>query len=302
MNENENMGVPSALRTPWEAAFLSVVFFSFIFHQSSLASPLSAPPLFSRLDSLFLIASTGEPRFAAQRDSSEKILVAEGAATLEYLVRSTHENPPRDRTPRQRHYVERLFTLIADSGRSSAPRDALARAIAEAPNDTLRARWLYIGSRMGDTAFGEVAPPWLDSGSALARRMAARVLGAYPRPADVPRLLDGVEASLGADRHAFLWALGEHPPLGDWERLVPFLSDEDYSNRRKVRDILLKATDSSWTKLRAAMPEDPDPELRREWRLLALEAKGGREFLKEETKRMTGEEKRFFGIAPAGDP
>src|SRR5690606_32511262 len=112
-------------------------------------------------------ASTGEPRFAAARDSCEKILVADDAETLEYLVATANEVPPRDRTPRQRHYIERLFTLVADSGRNPVARETLARAIAAAPNDTLRARWLYIGSRLGDTAFASAARLWLDSGSAL---------------------------------------------------------------------------------------------------------------------------------------
>lgn len=273
---------------------------SFIISHFSFLSPLaspSAPALtFSRLDSLFIIAATGEPRFAAERDSCERLLVAGGAGTLEYLVATAHEIPPRDRTPRQRHYAERLFTLVADSGRNPAARETLARALASAPNDTLRARWLYIGSRIGDSAFAAAALPWLDSGDALARRMAARVLGAYPRPAHVPLLSARLGASRGADRHALLWALGEHPPLRDWERLLPLLDDEDFFNRRKARDLLLKATDSSWTRLHAALAASPAPLPRREWRLLALEAKGGREFLEKEAEGMNDEERMFFGV------
>jgi hypothetical protein len=280
--------------------------FSFLISHFSFSSPL---PSFSRLDSLFLVAATGEPRFATQRDSCEKILTSRGVETLDYLTRLA-ARPDRPLTPRQRQYIERLFTVVADSGRNPVARAALARAIDAAPGDTLRARWLYVGSRLGDTAFRAAALPWLRPGSAesvLTRRAAARVLGAYPRAENVPLLLDGIEALRGADRYARLWALGEQAPLRDWMRLVPLLDDEDAFNRRKVRDLLLRATDSSWPKLRAAMPVDSDknpgrfrdPErslLVQEWRLLALDAKGGREFLEAEEPGMTAEERKFFGM------
>jgi hypothetical protein len=123
-------------------------------------------------------------------------------------------------------------------------------------------------------------------------------------------LWERLQASHGLERQQILWALEAHGPLRDWRRLLPLLSDENAFNRRKVRDLLLKATDSSWAALRWGIPKKPwqtgDPELRRllihEWRLLALDAKGGREFLKKETASMTVDEKRFFGFAPDGNP
>ncbi|HEX2612895.1 MAG TPA: hypothetical protein VHO02_04815, partial [Fibrobacteria bacterium] len=280
-----------------------VVFnFSFLISHFSFSSPL---PAFSHLDSLFLIAATGEPRFAVQRDSCEKVLTSRGAETLDYLTKLA-ARPDRSLTPRQRQYIERLFTIVADSGRNPVSRDALARAIAAAPGDTLRARWLYVGSRMGDTAFRAVALPWLKSESGLTRRAAARALGAYPRAENVPLLLDGIDTLRGADRYARLWALGEQAPLRDWKPLLPLLEDENAFNRRKVRDLLLRATDSSWTKLRTAIPKKTEqpggrsvpPLPRHEWLLLALDAKGGREFLNAESGKMSAEEKRFFGVAP----
>jgi hypothetical protein len=256
---------------------------------------------FSRLDSLFLVAASGEPRFAGWRDSSEKVLVAEGAQTLSYLASTAGH----DRTPRQRHYVERLFTLVADSGRNPAAREILIRAILAAPNDTLRARWLYIGSRIGDTVFRDAALPWLNVESGLVRRNATRVLGAYPRPENIPLLLAGLDTLRGPDRFARLWALEgalAKDSAFDWKVLTPLLADTDSFNRRKVRDILLKATDSSWTALRVALPRNRDPSLRREWRLLALDARkesGGRDFLRAEANRMTQEEKSFLGLESA---
>jgi hypothetical protein len=304
MNEKKTAeGGPTG--TPYLRQIFAALAFSFLISHFSFSSPL---PSFSRLDSLFLIAATGEPRFAAQRDSCEKILTARDAETLDYLTRLA-ALPDRSLTPRQRQYIERLFTIVADSGRNPAARAALARAIDAAPGDTLRARWLQVGSRLGDTAFRAVALPWLNSGSdgpVLARRAAARVLGAYPGADNVPLLLDGIDALRGADRHARLWALGEQPAIRDWRPLLPLLADADYFNRRKVRDLLLKATDSSWATLGRAMSKDPekpgDPNLspvpRNEWRLLALDAKGGQDFLRSEASVMTKAEKRFYGVAP----
>ena len=65
------MSPPPALRAPWKS------------------------PALSGYDSLFIIASTGEPRFKAPRDSCEKLLTAGGAATAEYLLahRLDHQTP-----------------------------------------------------------------------------------------------------------------------------------------------------------------------------------------------------------------
>jgi hypothetical protein len=267
------------------------------------ASPVASAPVFTRLDSLFIIAATGEPRFQAARDSAEAALRDGGEATLLWLVGAA-SRPDRPLTPRQAHYVERLFTVIADSGRDAASRRTLARAVADAPDDTARARWLYVGSRIGDTAFRAFARPWLRDTSEAVRRMAVRVLGAYPDPAHVPLLWDRLEDARGLERHMRLWALTEHPGIrtmpaarraGALKRLAPLLADEHLYNRRKVRDMMLKASDSSWAVLRPLMPAQPSAPLRREWRLLARDAKDGRSFLDAERGRMTEEERVFLG-------
>jgi hypothetical protein len=258
------------------------------------AASASGFPAFTRMDTLFLTAATGEPRFQSERNEAERTLVAGDSATLDWLVTGAKN----DLTPRQRHYVERLFTVIADSGRNPAARRVLARALDSAPDDTVRAQWLYIGSRLGDTSFRDVAVPWLASGGEGVRRMAVRVLGACPRAENLPLLWTGLDTLRGLERHQRLWALDAHSPLREpaWRRLAPLLADGQRFNRRKARDMLLKATDSSWVKLRALMPQNPDAALRREWWLLALDAQGGGTFLEAERNRMTGEERRFFGV------
>ncbi len=255
----------------------------------------SATLTFTRMDSLFLTAATGEPRFQSARDSSEKILLASGAATLDYLVAAA----TRDRTPRQRQYVEHLFTVMADSGRNPLPRTVLARAVVSAPNDTVRAQWLYIGSRMADTAFRAVALPWLGASSESVRRMAVRALGASPRPDNLPLLWIGLDTLQGLELHQRLWALDAHSPLRDGLRLVPLLANAQQFNRHKVREMLLRATDSNWVLLAAAMPKRLDDRSRREWRMLALDSKagtGGRKFLEAEKPEMTWEDRVFFGV------
>lgn len=288
----------------WVFAFFVHCIFH-IPHSTFAATPPTAP--FFRLDSLFIIAATGEPRFAAARDSAEGLLRADPAATLEWLVDSA-SRPGRSLTPRQNHYMERLFTLIADSGRDSRARAALARAIARAATDSAQARWLYIGSRIGDTAFRATARTYLRDTSTLVRRMAVRALGAYPHAAQIDTLWDGLPNTHGLERHMRLWALGEHAslasphdtnPVASLRRLAPLLADSNLYNRRKVRDLMLAVADSSWMTLRAHLPAQARGPLRREWWLLAHDARpgtGGEAFLKAERVKMTEEDRRFFGV------
>ena len=61
--------------------------------------------------------------------------------------------------------------------------------------------------------------------------------------------------------------------------------------------MLLRATDSNWVTLASAMPKKLDARMRREWRLLALDARpetGGREFLEAEKPKLSREERVFF--------
>jgi hypothetical protein len=249
------------------------------------------PPLFSRLDSLFLTAATGEPRYQAARAAAEQALRAD-SATLPYLL----ENRLRRQTPRQQQYVERLFTLASDSGRNARPRLLLAAALRSGLSDTLCFQILYIGSKLGDTAFLPEALPWLNASFEPARRMAVRSLGAYPRGPNLPRLWSGLSETRGLERQQRLWALGAQEPLRDWRTLTPLLEDSLFFNRRTVRDMLLKATDSSWSVLRSGLPTRPSAAVRHEWRLLAQDAKGGREFLEAEKTALTADERRYFGV------
>lgn len=268
-----------------------------VLHLLLLACATSfAAPVLTRLDTLFLVAATGEPRFAAERARAESTLVALDTVTLAWLVRTGAE----DRTPRQRHYSDRLFMLVADSGRNAGARNVLARAVAEAPDDTARAMWLHAVTRIGDSAARGIARPWLDSGSTGVRRMAAYVLGEYPHPDHVAALRAGLAGSSGAERHMRLWALSRQPPARDPLRLrdwVAHLGDSAAVNRGLARDRMLRDADSTWKTLRKHLPRDPSPALRREWWLLAAATRdeAGRAWLRREARWMTDEEKAFFG-------
>ncbi len=258
-----------------------------------------APPELSRMDSLFLTAARGEPRFAEARDMAERELLALDTVALRYVV-SEHVLSTANRTPRQRHYAERLLVMMADSGRNPWPGAALAQALDATDSELYITRLLYLGSRLADTSFRVSAIPYSRSESEDVRRMAVRVLGVYPHPDHLPLLRDGMEAALGLELHQHLWALGAHGKTAvaeNWDVLVPVLNDDWFFNRQQARDLLLLATDSSWSALRRMMPRDPAGSERREWWRLAMEAKGGADFLKREARRMTEEERRFFGVA-----
>jgi hypothetical protein len=79
--------------------------------------------------------------------------------------------------------------------------------------------------------------------------------------------------------------------------LIPLLRDSLFCNRRKVRDLLLRSTDSSWVRLRPAMPGKAEAEEMREWILLALEAKGSGGFLARELPLLPPAERRFLELS-----
>ena len=247
------------------------------------------PPVFTRLDSLFIISATGEPKYQPQRDSSQKVLLALDTVALRYLL----DHRLTGQTPRQRHYVETFFALASDSGRNANPRRLLAQALTISP-DTIRSQLLYIGSEMHDTAFRREAIPYLHSDSAGVRRMAVRCLGSYPNPENLPMLWDGLEKTHGLELQERLWALNAQGPLQDWKKLIPLMSDSLFFNRQKIRDMLLKSTDSSWIKLQTAIPLKMDATERLEWCLLALDAKGSEGFLDSAMKLLTDEERKLL--------
>jgi hypothetical protein len=272
---------------PLRGLVLAALHSSFILPHSSFAW---TPPVFSRLDSLFVTAATGEPRFQAARAAAEKALLAD-SGTLPYLLR----NRLRRQTPRQQHYVERLFTLSSDSGRNPRPRALLAAALADAPSDTIRVQLLSIGSWLGDSSFRTAALPWLKSSFEPARRMAVRNLGTYPAPRNLPLLLEGLSSVQGLELQQRLWSLGAQKSAPDIS-LAPLLADPYFFNRRKVRDLLLKAADSSWARLDSIRARQTRVTAREEWWLLAQDARDGRAFLEAERGKMTGEERKYFGV------
>lgn len=233
---------PREMVLGWMNKIMAPVTFLFILNQFFFQSSHLHRPVFSHLDSLFIIAATGEPRFKTLRDASEKMLVAD-SQTLDYLLKQRLTG----QTPRQRHYVERLFSLSADSGRHVGPVQKLAAALKTMP-DTLKVQLLQIGSELKDSSFLIVARQYLSADSELVRFAAVRSLGMYVQKSDVEFLLQRVEKTSGQERQEHLWALEQHCPIHEWKRLVPILKDGNYHSRQFVKRILA-CSDSSSKKL-----------------------------------------------------
>ncbi len=226
------------------------------------------PPVLSHLDSLFIAAATGEPRFKPMRDGAEKELIAGAAATLDYLLAKRL----RDQTPRQRHYVETLFKAMADSGKNPAPVRKLAGALPGAA-DSIQAQLLHIGSELADSSFLPVARLYLRADSVEVRKNALRSLGSYPSGANPALLLAGLDSTRDLERQARLWALDKQAEVKDWPKLIPILADENLYNRQLARRIVARAA-GDWALLDNYAPAEPEPEEQLEWVLLALETPG----------------------------
>ncbi|MDB5051753.1 MAG: hypothetical protein JWO30_4824 [Fibrobacteres bacterium] len=226
------------------------------------------PPVLTHLDTLFIIAATGEPRFKPMRDSAEKELIAGDTSTLDYLISKRLLN----QTPRQRHYVESLFKSVSDSGRNHAPVTKLAAALSGAA-DSVQVQLLHIGSELGDTTFLPVARLYLRADSVEVRKTAARSLGSYPSPGNIALLLDGLDKTRDLELQARLWALDKQTGFKDWPRLLPVLEDENLYNRQLARRIVAKAA-GDWVPLERYIQAELDPEEQLEWVLLALEVPG----------------------------
>jgi hypothetical protein len=252
-------------------------------------------PALSHFDSLFIAAATGEPRFQAVRDSSEKLLAAAGGEMLDYLL----AHRLTEQTPRQRHYIERLFALVADSGRNRVAVEKLAGALKTAP-DSLKPQLLYIGSEMKDSGFLPVARTLLRSDSVEVRKMAVRSLGCYPDTADLKALFDGLDKTEGLERQQRLWAISRFPALKDWPRLIPLLKDPYLYNRQWVRQILVKAA-GDWPTLvkqipPAASAAPGDKAQKMEWVLMAADSPGpaAKNFIKQQIRLLDPARKKFL--------
>jgi hypothetical protein len=296
-------GFPEEARFPEEAAGIRPAEAPAA-HPSRL-EPAWKAPAFTRFDSLFIAAATGEPRFKGVRESSEKALVAGGAGTLDYLI----AHRLTEQTPRQRHYVERVFALIADSGRHPEATAKLAEALRTAP-DSLKPQLLYIGSEMKDSAFRPVARMFLRADSAETRKMALRSLGCYPSAADLPALFDGLEKTGGLERQQRLWALSRFPAVADWAKLLPLLKDPYLYNRQWVRQIAVKAVSApgggGWPALVKKIPPGAgaapgDKALKLEWILMATSFDGAeaKAFMKRQIPLLDAGRRKFFQSARA---
>jgi hypothetical protein len=248
------------------------------------------PPVFSKQDSLFIVAATGEPRFKFQRDSCEKILVKD-SSTVGYLLSKRLVG----QTPRQRHYVEHLFAVIADSGKQPAPVNEIAKSLVQSV-DSIRLQLLHIGSELGDKRFLPVARLYLNADSGEVRRAATRSLGMYPDSQDIPILLKSIAKTSGLERQENLWALGRHGAIKKWPSLIPLLRDENLYNRQLARRLLTEAIGKNWSRLQKFIPIKPDGPEQLEWALLASELPGNssRLYLENALPRLNADQRKFF--------
>ncbi len=248
-------------------------------------------PRFSRMDSLFIIAATGEPRFKKTHDSCEKILVGLDTATLDYLLSQRLTG----QTPRQRHYVEHLFALVSDSGKNIRPALKLKEAL-PGRVDSVRAQLLHIGSELGDTGFLSVARLYLTADSVEVRKAAIRSLGNYPNPEAARFLLAGLEKTTGLERQERLWALSKQKTNSDWPKLLSLLDDPDLCNRELIRQIAVKAVAADWNTMVHRLPAVLEPAARLEWMLMALECgtSEGRAFVKSNLPALDTRSRRFL--------
>lgn len=250
-----------------------------------------SPPALTRLDSLFIVAATGEPRFKSKRDSAERELIAGDTATLDYLIRRRLGG----QTPRQRHYVESLFKSISDSGRNRAPVHHIANALAGVADST-KAQLLHIGSELGDSAFLPQARRYLGADSVDVRKQAVRSLGTYPSPSNVFLLLEGLDKTKDLELQQRLWALSKQAELKDWPRLLPLLQDSNLYNRQLVRQIVGKACAGNWLLVERFIPQPLDQKALLEWIQLALETSGidAKSFVRRNAPRLEPYERRFI--------
>lgn len=251
------------------------------------------PPVLTRQDSLFLAAATGEPRFQALRDSSQRILVSENRETLDYLIarRLTRQ------TPRQRHYVESLFKAISDSGRNPFPVICLGAALPAAP-DSVKTQLLHIGSELGDSAFLRVARLYLESDSVEVRKNATRSLGTYPSPANAATLLAGMEKTSNLELAMRLWALGRQKDFKEWPKVLPYLRDPNLYNREAARRIVA-ASCGDWANVEKLAPAAMDDTELLEWILMADESPGlaAKIWVRRHVPRLSPGRMRFIGSA-----
>lgn len=252
-----------------------------------------SPPALNRQDSLFIAAATGEPRFQAVRDSSQRILISENQSTLDYLI----ARRLTDQTPRQRHYVEALFKAISDSGRNPFPVARLGAALPVAP-DSVKAQLLHIGSELGDSAFLKVARIYLESDSVEVRKNAVRSLGSYPSSANAATLLSGLEKTSDLELAERLWALGRQKDFKEWARMLPFLKDANLYNRELARRIVAVSC-GDWTNVEKLEPAGMGDAELLEWILMADESPGiaAKVWVRKHVPRLSPARMKFIGSA-----
>jgi hypothetical protein len=244
-----------------------------------------ADALFSRRDSLFYATATGEPRFAALRDSCRKALLAEGPDLTPYLLALTLSNP----TPRQRHTIQSLLTELSDSGRVPEVAAHMAKALPKA-NDTIKVHILYFGSKLGDSSFRQAAWPYLAHDSLNVRLMVLRNLGEYLHSQNPGILLARIEGAGPEERQLRLWALSKQEAPFPPALVFPWLRDSLLAVRQSAADALVKGTRGKFLPLAAAADSALKSGKGWEYCRLALRLQGGDDYLKACDSTLQGEQ------------
>lgn len=285
------------LRAPGFVLALGLLSFGAVTVAANAPSELETDtlPAFTALDTLFLTAATGEPRLQAMRDSCERKLLALDAVTVSYLLARRLS----DQTPRQRRYVERLFGLLADSGRHAGPGRALGLAV-ETANDSVKAQLLYVASTMADSSLQPLGLRYIGHAKPEIRRMAARVLGMVPRAEASLPLWQGLAGASETERHQRLWALAAIAPYPGCDSLRAFLGDSSLAVRQMAIHALGRCAAGDIAKLRLPDPqtirdENPEGKSWSIWLALALQLKNaqGKSYAEKACRRLTAPAQLF---------
>lgn len=274
------------------------------FSTALIAGPISensfVEPQWNQWDSLFIIAATGEPRWQAQRDSCEQILLNHSDSTIPFLLTRRLSQ----QTPRQRHYVERLFGLMSDSGRQGSPGIAIRNAL-DTVNDSLKPQLLYIASTMGDAQLVDLGERFILSGKTDIRRMAARVLGMYPRPASIPFLTAELSKWDEAERHQRVWALALLAPYPGCENIKSWASDSSLAVRQMVSHALSRCAEGNFSKLNLTIPRlsserflPVTPWLTYIEAAIEISTTESLQFAHEILKQLPGDIRQFYSLEP----
>ncbi len=218
------------------------------------------------LDELFVLASTGPPKFSEWRDAARSRFEELGIAGLEALV------PYMDtRIPREYWGIKDVFESLGGVG---VP--LLAAVVDSARSERVRRQVTWTLGYLADRSAVAPLVPILEDDDAGLRARAAMSLGRLARAdssaaaAITPAMLDGVLRDPDADvRSAAVFALGALGTAGDVERLTDTLGDRSHRVRQAAYQALVRAGPEVAPSLVDRVRRD-DHAMRRTWTLGVL--------------------------------